>query len=245
MELGVIVDKLAVLRRGLIVIVLWLSGASAIGYALAPRLLTHLTADSRHAIHLVYLSPAEAFVAQMKLALCFGLLITVPVLLIQVWRLVRPALGPGAGRMALWLIPLATLLFLGGGAFGYFAVVPTALRFLLSFGSAGLEPLISVSNYVSFITGVVLPLGLLFEMPLVVFFLARLGILNPQAMARHRKYAILVIFILAAIFSSPDVFSQTLMALPMLVLYEASYWVARLCFRPRPRTAWSVPDGAN
>lgn len=245
MELGGIVDKLAEARRGLIVIALWLGVASVLGYALAPRLLTHLTADPRHVIHLVYLSPAEAFVAQVKLALCLGFLGTVPVILIQVWRFVRPALGRGAGRMALWLIPAATLLFFGGGAFGYLAVIPMALRFLLGFGSAGLEPLISVSNYVSFIIGVVLPLGILFEMPIVVLCLARLGILDPRAMSRNRKYAILAIFILAAIFSSPDVFSQTLMAVPMLVLYEASYWVARLFFRPRPKAVWSVADGAN
>ncbi|HEX6970661.1 MAG TPA: twin-arginine translocase subunit TatC [Limnochordia bacterium] len=245
MELAAILAKLAEARRALIVAAICLCCASAVGYVLGPRMLERMTAGFGSGLQLVYLSPAEAFVARLKLAVAFGFLVTLPVLLWQVWRLVGPLLGPAAGRMGLWLIPLATLLFVAGGAFGYFVAVPLALRFLLGFASAGLEPLISISSFVSFLIGVVLPLGAIFEMPVVALCLARVGLLDPKVMARNRRYALLVIAVLAAIFSAPDVFSQAAMALPMLILYEASYWVARCAWRGREAGYWGVTDEAG
>lgn len=125
------------------------------------------------------------------------------------------------------------MFFLSGAAFCYFMVFPVAFEFFMSFATDVIVPMISVDEYLSFVVKLLLAFGLVFEMPLFSYFLSRMGLLTPQAMRRHRKYAVLAIFIVAAILTPPDVFSQCLMAAPMLVLYEVSVYVSALARKGR------------
>ncbi len=181
---------------------------------------------------LVFLSPQEAFFSRVKLAVAGGVVLTVPFLLFQAVRFFSPWLSPRHRRRALAFVPLATLLFLLGGGFGYAVLMPFALEFLLGFGGE-LEPMLSVSAYVNFAILFVLPLGLVFQLPLVVAFFAGLGILDPRRLARRRKYAVLAIFVIAALLTPADVFSMLLMAVPLLILFELSLLIARLAARGR------------
>lgn len=199
------------------------------------RFLEELLAVQPRLSSLVFLSPAEALVSQFKLALGLAAIGTYPVFLWQIWQLVRDR-ARGGSRMIYWVVPLASLLFAGGAAFAFFLVLPTTLAFFLSFASPELEAMISTSSFVNFVLYLTLPFGFLFQFPVIVYFMARVGLLSPGFLAHNRRYAILLVFILAA-FLTPgtDPFSQLLLAIPMVVLYEVGHLVARLAWRRRRR----------
>lgn len=235
-DVSVLTERLTQLRNAIVRSVLFLVVASVGVYIFSEPLLTDLM---RHMpgtdSGLVYLAPAEAFVTRIKLALAGGLVVSVPFLLFQVWSLAKPFLGRRQRTVALLMIPLAFGLFLAGAAFGYIVLLPVALKFLLGFGGPELVPMLAVGPYVGFVIMMVLPLGLIFQMPIVAVFLTRIGIIDPRSVAGRRKYAILIIFILSTILTPPDVFSQLLMAAPLLILFEVSLLVARIAGGGRSR----------
>lgn len=222
------------LRTRIIRTVLFLVAASAVSYWLGGIILNDMFNRMPGPHELVFLSPQEAFFSRIKLALAGGVVLSVPFLLFQIVRFFSPMLSVRDRRAAFALIPAATLLFLLGGGFGYMVMLPFALGFLLSFGGADLEPMLSVSSYINFVILLVLPLGIVFQLPIVITFFTRIGILDPRALARRRKYAVLLIFIVAALLTPADVFSMFLMVVPLLILFELSLLVAKLA-APRKR----------
>ena len=149
------------------------------------------------------------------------------------------ALAAGRGlrwgrKLSLWLVVLLSVaLFVGGVVFAYAIVLPTVLTFLMSFASEHIRPLLALERYVAFVFGLVVPFGLVFQLPLTMAALARLGVVAPQTMAGFRRVAILAIFVLSALMTPPDLVSQLLMAGPMLVLYEFGLLLARVTWRSR------------
>ena len=186
---------------------------------------------------LVFLTPSEAFWTQMKVALILALFLAAPAILWQVWRFVAPGLYEHEKKYAGPFVVIGSVLFVGGGAFALLVVVPYAIAFLLSYGSADLLPMISVGSYFDFVLKFTLAFGLVFELPLAITVLARMGVVTPKMLARNRKYAILGAFIAGAILTpTPDAFNQTLMAGPLIILYEVGIISARIFGRAR-RTA--------
>ena len=171
---------------------------------------------------LIYTAPHEAFVTYLKVAFIAGTGLASPVILFQLWRFIAPGLYQNEKRYLLPVVFFSTLFFVGGALFGYFIVFPFGFQFFVSFANEFITPMISTREFTSFATRLLLAFGLVFEMPVFAFFLARLGLLSAQFMKKQRKYAILLIFIGAAVLTPPDVISQMLMALPLLVLYEIS-----------------------
>ena len=170
---------------------------------------------------LIFTSPTEAFWVQMKVALIAGLFLASPGILWQVWRFVEPGLHLHEKKYAVPFIAVGSLLFIGGGAFSLFVVTPYALNFLLSYARPGLTPMITLQNHVDFMLKFTVAFGAVFELPLVITLLARMGVVNVRMLARNRKYAILGAFIVAAVLTpTPDIFNQTLMAGPLILLYE-------------------------
>nr|MBO2472657.1 twin-arginine translocase subunit TatC [Bacillota bacterium] len=222
----------------------WLAAAAGV-YAAAPRLIEHMVAPLPQGEELFYLSPAEAFVSRVKLALAGGFTLSVPVLLYQLVRLLAPLLSPGARRAALRAIPAATALFVAGIALGYFGLVPVALRFLLGFAGPDLVPMLSLSAYIRFVLWLVLPLGLLFQLPLIVAVLARMGVIDARSLAARRQYAVFGIFVAAAVLTPADVFSMLLLALPLWLLFEVSLLVARLAGAKARAGATNVGERTN
>lgn len=182
--------------------------------------------------NLVFLAPAEAFWMHFKIAMVFGIILVLPYVLFQVWKFISPGLLPSEKKYAAPFILAATAQFLIGSAFCMLIVLPFAMRFLLTYKTEHLTPMLSVGNYVDFVLKFALAFGAVFELPLVIIIVTRMGIVSADSLARNRKYAVLVAFIVAAILTpTPDAFNQTLMAVPMIVLFEGGLFVARLLAR--------------
>jgi sec-independent protein translocase protein TatC len=164
-------------------------------------------------------------------------LLASPVIFHQIWRFIAPGLYQHEKKLLFPFSLVSTLCFLGGAAFGYFVVFPPAFRFLISYSSEFLDPMPAVSEYFSLALRMLLAFGLIFELPVFMVFLAKLGTVNAAFLAKNRKYAFLIAFIIAAIVTpTPDVVNQLLMAGPLLVLYEISIVAVRF-FAPHPLLA--------
>ncbi len=182
----------------------------------------------------VYLSPSELLTSYMKLSLVLGLVLSSPFILWQVWAFVQPGLTRKEASSARSAIVAGFVFFILGVAFCYLLILPLTLQFLYSFnGSRDITASISFNNYMNFILGMLVAFGVVFEMPVLSFLLSRLGLLDPKILVKGRKYAVLVVFLVAAIITPPDVLSQIMTAVPMLGLYELSILVARAACRQR------------
>ena len=178
--------------------------------------------------YLIYTGLTEAFFVYMKLAFFASLIITSPFILYQIWKFISPGLLPKEKKYVVPFVFFSSLLFISGILFGYFIVLPPAFEFFVSFNNKYLQAMISFNDYLSLFVTFLLGFGLSFELPIFIFFLTKLGIVNAKMLSKQRKYAILVIFIVAAILTpSPDALSQILMAIPLMFLYEVSIFVAR------------------
>ena len=184
---------------------------------------------------LVFTTPTEAFWTYMKVAMVTGLFIAMPVILWQVWAFVAPGLHKHERKYAAPFVIVGSLLFIGGGAFALFVIVPFAMAFLVTFGQEqGLKAMITVSSYIDFILKFTLAFGVVFEMPVVITLLSMLGVVTPQFLSKNRKYAILINFIIAAVLTpTPDVVNQSLMAGPLIILYEIGIICARVFGRKK------------
>ena len=152
-----------------------------------------------------------------------------PVIIYQIWKFVNPGLLKIERHYLYWIIPGSYLLFVTGITFAFFAVLPVGMKFLLSYGAENIQPMLSVSAYVSFVMSFLLVFGIVFQLPLVILLLTKLGVVTPEWLVTNRKYAILGIFILSGILTpGPDIFSQFLMAIPTLLLYELSILISKL-----------------
>lgn len=222
-----VLDHLDYLRLRLIRAIAAYGLASAVGFWLAPWVVEAVLVGNVGLDGLVFLSPAEALFSRIKLALSIGLVLGLPVILYQLWALFVPAMDPKQRRMTLLLIPGVWLLFVVGISFALGAVLPMALRFLLGFGGEHLEQEISIANYISFVISFALPFGIVFELPVAVVALTRLGLLRPAALERNRKYTVFGIFVVAAVLTPPDLVSQIMLAVPIVLLFELSLILAR------------------
>ncbi|WP_366922071.1 twin-arginine translocase subunit TatC [Metallumcola ferriviriculae] len=180
-------------------------------------------------IALAYIVVTEAFLTKIRLSFLTGTILAFPVIAWRVVGFIFPALTVREKRYALVVVPVASILFAGGVFFAYFAVLPFAMKFfLLEAAGEYLKPMISVSKYVSFLTSFLLPFGLVFQLPLTVICLTRLGLVDYKFLAAKRKYALLITFGAAALITPPDVISQILLAVPIFILYEVGIWLSLL-----------------
>ena len=177
---------------------------------------------------LIGTSVTEAFFSEIKVAIAAGVLFTCPYIFYQIWRFIAPGLSGGEKKLVLPFVTCATLFFLGGAYFCYRVVLPVAFKYFVEqYNTMGVVPAIRIGEYFTFFFRMVLAFGITFELPVFTFFLVRLGLWNYRLMISSFRYAIIGIFILAAILTpTPDVINQSLLALPMLVLYIASIGVA-------------------
>ena len=216
-----VIEHLKELRKRILIAGTAFLLASIISFSFVRRL-SALLSSLGGGIDLVYISPAEALVTDVKLSFVAGLFLSLPVIAHQVWSFICPALHKREKVYVFLLMFLSIVLFLLGSAFAYGVVLPMTMAFFTGFAGPGLDPLISYDRYISFITSLTTMFGLVFQMPLIVLFLTWAGLLTPGTLRRNRKTAVFLLFVAAAILTPPDVISQLLMALPMLVLYEVS-----------------------
>jgi sec-independent protein translocase protein TatC len=195
----------------------------------------------------VFLAPTEYFWTYMKVAMIAGLFIAMPVVLWNVWAFVAPGLHKHERKYAAPFVIIGSLLFILGGAFALLVVVPFAIQFLINFGmEKGAVPMISVASYTDFILKFTLAFGLVFEMPVIITLLSMLGVVTPQFLSKNRKYAILINFIIAAVLTpTPDALNQSLMAGPLIVLYEVGIIAARIFGKRTPAPAPAAAAAAD
>jgi sec-independent protein translocase protein TatC len=173
-----------------------------------------------------------SLMAYVKVGLVSGFAAALPIVFYQLWSFVSPGLYQKERKVALTLVTVSTLLFLMGAAFCYYLVLPWSLKFLVGMSGDLLNPIITVNSYLSFASFLMLAFGLGFEMPVVAYFLGRLGIVSSALLAKGRRYAIVAILIVAAVLTpTPDIFTQLLLGVPMYLLYEVSIIVVRLTGR--------------
>jgi len=223
-------EHLGELRTRLMRSLLALLVGLGIALPFSQQIMDYLAKPARDTNHnLVFLSLTEAFWVQMKIGLIVGLFVASPAVLWQIWRFISPGLHVHERKYAAPFVIIGTLLFVGGGAFSLKVVTPFAIQFLLSYERPGLQAMISIGNYIDFLLKFTLAFGAVFELPLVITILARLGVVTPAMLAKNRKYAILGAFIAGAVLTpTPDMFNQTLMAGPLILLYEVGIICARI-----------------
>ena len=173
----------------------------------------------------------ETFFTAMKVAFFGGFIISLPVIFWQLWLFLAPGLYDHEKKLVVPFVFFATLMFLLGAAFAYYIVVPIGFDFLIAFGNSVVSVLPSIGKYVGFFTKLMIGFGIAFELPVITFFLAKIGIVNDQMLKDFFRYAVVLIFIISAILTPPDVISQVLMAAPLLILYGVSIYIAKV-FNP-------------
>lgn len=186
---------------------------------------------------LKYLSPIDPFVVTLKLALGVGVLLALPIILYELWSFISPALRREEKRAIIPALYFGLLLFVAGMSLAYFGVLPIALGFLTSFQTESLEQNITIGPYLALVVKLMLGFGIVFETPVVMLILGSLGIVRSSMLRRGRPYAIVAIFVIGALLTPPDIFTQTLMAIPLFLLYEVSIWLVRWVERRRERAA--------
>jgi sec-independent protein translocase protein TatC len=233
-------EHLEELRRRLIWSVLAVGAAMIGAWTWSPTIFALLQRPIRPYLPkgtgLAFTTLPEPFVLYFRVALYGGIILASPFLLWQVWLFLSPGLYRREKRWAVPFVAATAVFFLSGCAFGYFVAFPRVCQFLVGMGtSTGFTPVITINEYLSIASKTILGLGLCFEMPILVFFLARLGVVTERFLLAKLKYAILLIFIIAAVITpTPDVMTQCVFALPMVLLYLLGIAIAWI-FKPRPR----------
>ena len=226
-------DHLEELRKRILYSLVALGAGAVAGFFFAQRVTDLLT---RPVPDLVFLAPAEAFVVQLKVALVTGLFLASPAIFYQFWRFVRPALQKHEVKYIASAVVVSSVLFVAGVAFAYLVVVPVAMKFLLGFETPKLRAMISINQYVGTVGAFLLACGVIFQLPVMMFFLTKLGVVTPRALMKNQRVAVVLGFVAAAVLSPPDVFSQALMAVPLLVLFELGV-LASFLAKPRREPA--------
>jgi sec-independent protein translocase protein TatC len=193
--------------------------------------------------NLIFTGLAEAFFTYLKVSFLAGLMAAFPVIVYQFWMFVAPGLYDKEKSLLIPIVFLSSVFFVGGALFGYFIVFPYGFKFFLGFATDIIRPLPSMKEYLSFSSKLLIAFGLVFELPLIITFLAKLGIVSVDFLKRNRKYALILFFAGAAILTPPDVVTQIMMALPLMLLYEISIVGARI-FGKRPLDMEEEEDAA-
>ncbi|MBW2141503.1 MAG: twin-arginine translocase subunit TatC [Deltaproteobacteria bacterium] len=227
------------LRRRLIICFLAIGIGFAVSYYFSKPIFRILIRPLIDALpegdRLIYTNLPEAFFTYLKLGLWGGIILALPVIFYQLWHFVAPGLYRNERRYFIPFVFWSCVLFIVGAVFGYFIVFPLGFRFFLGFADESIQALPAVAQYFSFSLKLLFGFGLIFELPVVMVFLAKMGLVNAPFLARQRKYAFLLIFVVGAILTPPDVISQVLMALPLMFLYEVSIFLVRLVWRKKDK----------
>ncbi len=223
------------LRQRLIYCAIAVGAGFIISYAFSEELFKILITPLKENLpgndRLIFTNLPEMFLTYLKTAFITGILLAAPFLFYQIWMFVAPGLYQREKRYIIPFVFFSTLLFVGGALFGYFVVFPFGFNFFLGYANDYIQALPSVKQYFSFASKLLLAFGVVFELPVIIFFLSRMGIVTVDFLKKNRKYAILLTFALAAILTPPDVITQCMMAGPLIILYEIGILIARIAGR--------------
>ncbi|MFC2005333.1 twin-arginine translocase subunit TatC [Chloroflexota bacterium] len=229
-----VLGHLGELRKRLIRSVIVLVITSILCFVFYQQLFDILISPAQE-IDLIFIEMTEMLGTIMRVCMVGGIILAIPYLTYEFIMFVSPALTRKEKRYVYLILPWIALMFAGGVSFAYFILIPRVTMFLLTFGSDIATPQIKIGNYINVVTRLLLAVGLVFEMPVLTTFLARIGVIKPRWLADKRKPAIVIAFVLAAIITPTiDPINQCLVALPLIALYEMSIWLAKLVYKREP-----------
>jgi sec-independent protein translocase protein TatC len=232
-ELGFL-DHLEELRKRIIKSIFSVILLSIVAYVFSEHLLEFLT---RPIPEVYFMAPTEAFSTRIKISLIAGIIVSLPVIFYHAWKFITPGLFEREIKLIVPAVLSSTVFFLIGASFCFWLVLPVGIKFLMGFGTEKLKPMIQIKDYISFVSYMVLAFGAVFELPVVSYFLGRMGVITSRTLEKGRKYAVVGILVLsAAITPSPDVFSQLMLAGPLYFLYEVSIVIVKLTQKKKPNT---------
>lgn len=242
-----IMEHLNELRTRLIRCVLALLVGMCICFAFFQQQLTDIIMGPFMTLEqeMIYTQFAEGFLFQLKVALLGGVVMASPVIIWQIMRFILPALYSNEKRVFLLMTFFGILLFVGGVCFGYFLVLQPVMQTLIRLAGTDLTPMITANSYMSFVLGFLIPFGLVFEIPMVVYFLTVVGIITPDLLTKNRKYVLLIVLIVAALLTPPDIVSQLCMAAPMMFLYEVGIQISRFVYKRKMKKEVKVARKKN
>jgi sec-independent protein translocase protein TatC len=233
------------LRKRLITCAIAVGVGFVISYIFSKQLFSLLTIPLTQVLPpestMIFTSLPEMFIAYIKVALIGGIILAIPVIFYELWMFVAPALYQKEKRYLVPFVLFSTILFVTGALFGYFIVFPYGFKFFLGFATENIQALPSVKQYFSFAIRLLLAFGLVFEMPVAVLFLTKIGLVTPEAMKKYRKFAILGSFVISAILTPPDVATQLMMAGPIIILYELSIYISKAVHRKQEEAHQEEP----
>jgi len=230
-----LMQHLGELRDRLIVATVAVIITTVIAFFFAKDIILALELPAHLGKPLQIISPTEGFTTYMRVSLFSGIALAMPVILYEIYAYVDPALRPGERKFILLLGPFILALFIGGMAFCYFLLLPQAIQFLFTFGSDVFEASPRASEYISFVTTFILGVGLVAEMPVIIFALTRIGIVSRSWLAKRRGYVLIICFFIGAVITpTPDPFNQTLVSVPMYLLFELGLLLSRIGGGRRP-----------
>lgn len=226
-ELQPLSDHLGELRRRIIWCAVFYIIALLVSFLYSNEIFQYIKNDLIPKNELNTMGPTDGLRIYMNISFLLAFIITLPIILYHVWQFVRPGLHPREQRAALMYIPIALGLFLFGIAFGYFIIVPYLLEFLQGISEQmGLGVLYNVVDTFRFLLGVILPLGVFFELPIIILFLTRIRLVTPPLLIKLRRPAYFIMVVIAAIITPPDFYTNILVAIPLIALYEISIWLS-------------------
>lgn len=221
------VEHLSELRKRIISSVICLILFSILSYNFSESIVNDMISKAPE-INFVFIEPAELFMSYIKISIIGGIGFSLPVILYNIWLFIKPGLSHSERKLIIRSLFLGGILFVLGALFAYMFVLPMTITFFASFEIDKIKAMISFKSFLSFATTFVLSFGLVFEMPILMVILVKLGLVSASTLQKNKKIAVLVIFVVAAVLTPPDIISQTFLAIPMVILFEAGVFFAKL-----------------
>lgn len=228
-----VMDHIVELRRRLMIVFIFFAIAFVAGFFLASPLISYmLSTPTAQGLPMNAFKMTDPLRIFMTFAFAIALTLTGPLILYQLWAFIRPGLHENEQKATLAYIPLAFLLFLGGLAFSYFILFPYIVRFMGNLAERlQITEQYGINEYFNFMFQITIPFGFLFQLPVVVMFFTRLGLITPEFLGRVRKYAYFILLVIAGFITPPELISHLMVTVPLLLLYELSIWVSHLTYR--------------
>lgn len=219
-----IIQHLEELRKRIIVYLIVFIVLAGLSFNFSKKIAVYLLSRAGETI---FLSPSEGFLLHLKIALLSGFLVSLPILFFQAWSFLAEALDKKETALVKVFFIMSLFLFFIGGAFSYIIILPVALKFLLSFQNPFMKAMLSANQYFNFLCMLTITFGFVFELPLIIVFLTKMNIIEPATLVRLRRHALVLIFFIAAVLTPPDVLTQFLMAIPLIILYEVGIFLSK------------------
>lgn len=226
------IEHLEELRKRIIIIALAVLVSSIISYIYIDKIMEILLIPAK-GMDFVYLTPSELFLTYIRIAISTGVVISAPIILYQIWVFVKPGLKKKEKLYLSFTLIMAIFFFILGATFAYFVIIPLTIEFFTKMSRDEISPFFSIQSYISFCSSILFTFGLTFQLPLLTILLTQLNLVTPKLLKKARKYLVLLIFIVAAVLTPPDVISQVLMALPLWLLLELSITLSLLISRKK------------